>query len=778
MRKLYFSFLLLFCAFSQLHAQNVNVTATAGAPNGSYPTLKDAFDAINSGTHQGAINVTIIASTVETATAQLQASGAGSSYTSVTIAPAGLVSISANITSTLINLNGATNVSINGGNSLTLSNPNTTGSVISFTNDASNNKIRKCNIQGNNTSTTSGVINFAPGTSTGSDGNLIDSCNITGNGVAARLIYSTGNTATSANQHSADTVRGCLLHDITGASSSPTFVFLSSGNTNWVIQDNSIYQTLPLTVTIQGITRGILAFPAWTSDAHKVIGNYIGGNSANAAGTLTINGSGSIAVGFIGLDIETGGPGNLIQRNLVQNISVSYGFTGGSFSNAGIFALIGGFSGESTIDRNKVSNLSYSNSTGSALAYGILCNGQVIADASTVEPSFFVTRDTVSNFTGNAGGTGNVQFYGIRFETSSDATPTANTAISNPLFYAYGNLITDMSTTYAGTNTILRGISNTNTLGAANPQLLPWFVIDSNEIRNITNPGTPASFTSPAVVGIFFNGLTNPTTTGDRQLFSRNHIHNLNATATSDVNNTATGIYLSNSKVNVYQNRIYDLKNKANGATNNPSIIGINARANFDTSFIFNNMISLGSGETSNVQVFGILNNFAAGNPMNTHFNSIYINGIGAGTNTKRSAAILRGTETFGTGVTTPMDIVNNILYNVRTGGTGNNYAIANTHTTPSTGWSTDTNDLYSTNPATVALWGAVDNDLATYKANSGDAGSKSFVVNFQDPTNGDLHLTGASVGDANLKGIKLEVLQMILMVRQEVTHPIWELMK
>jgi hypothetical protein len=61
---------------------------------------------------------------------------------------------------------------------------------------------------------------------------------------------------------------------------------------------------------------------------------------------------------------------------------------------------------------------------------------------------------------------------------------------------------------------------------------------------------------------------------------------------------------------------------------------------------------------------------------------------------------------------------------------------------------------LFSANAATVALWSATPNDLNTYKANAGDVSSKSFAVFFVNTTNADLHLTGSSVGDQNLKAV------------------------
>ena len=97
----------------------VRVTATAGNTGPvDYPSVKAAFDAINAGTHQGAIDVAILSDTTEVASAVLNASGAPSSYTSILVHPSGGIArtVSGAIVagSPLINLNGATNVTING----------------------------------------------------------------------------------------------------------------------------------------------------------------------------------------------------------------------------------------------------------------------------------------------------------------------------------------------------------------------------------------------------------------------------------------------------------------------------------------------------------------------------------------------------------------------------------------------------------------------------------------------------------------------------------------
>ena len=57
----------------------VDVTATGGTPNGTYATVNAAFGAINSGTHQGMITITVNGNTSEPTTpVQLLRSGSGS----------------------------------------------------------------------------------------------------------------------------------------------------------------------------------------------------------------------------------------------------------------------------------------------------------------------------------------------------------------------------------------------------------------------------------------------------------------------------------------------------------------------------------------------------------------------------------------------------------------------------------------------------------------------------------------------------------------------------
>ncbi len=150
---------------SNLQAQ-VSVSATAGTATGTYATVSAAFAAINAGTHQGVINITISANTTEpAAVTALVNSGSGAAvYSAINIKPSGNVTVNSAATPTtnrgLIELNGADNVTIDGDDPATpgvrnltfqmatstnitavirLSSNSTTG-----TNGADNNTVKNC----------------------------------------------------------------------------------------------------------------------------------------------------------------------------------------------------------------------------------------------------------------------------------------------------------------------------------------------------------------------------------------------------------------------------------------------------------------------------------------------------------------------------------------------------------------------------------------------------------------------------------------------------------
>ncbi len=235
--------LLAFFVSTTLSAQ-VSLTASAGTTSGSYSTLKDAFDAINAGTHQSVIVITITGNTTELSTASLSASGTGSSsYSSINIYPTSTgYSISGNLSSPLIDLNGAQNVTIDGRvnasgstQDLVISNTSTSNatgtSTVRFINDASSNTIKYCTLKGSSTAS-SGILFFSTSSgSAGNDNNTIDHNNITNSADANRpvnVIYSLG---TVSKENSGNTISNNKIYDFLNRGLASNGVYLNSNTT-------------------------------------------------------------------------------------------------------------------------------------------------------------------------------------------------------------------------------------------------------------------------------------------------------------------------------------------------------------------------------------------------------------------------------------------------------------------------------------------------------------------------------------------------------------------
>lgn len=753
-------FLLFTKAFTQ-----VSVTATTGTTSGTYTTLGGAFAAINNGTHKGAITITLTASTTETATASLDSSGnpTGSSYTSVTIQPAAstAVTITGTIAGALINLNGADNVKIDGlalppaSAALTISNTNTTSSAstIRFINDAVSDTIKNCTIKGAAASISTGVIVFSTGLVTGNDNNALLSNDIDCTASAGVGIYSSGTTTTPTSENSGNTVNNCWVHDYFNATlTSLIGVYLFGGNTDWTFNANSFYQSAPRTVTTGTVFYGMLVGPSYTSDKHTVTANFFGGSApgaSNTTGNMQLSGSGTAFAGFFGFSIQTGGTGNLVDGNIVRNITLTSS-SASSPTNAGFFGFIGGYDGTSTFSNNQVKDISLiNNTTGGFISFqGVHVNGRVVTAGTTVLPIFNVQNNTVSNITATSSSNAEFQFHGIKLETSSAASLTGATTIANVTFNASGNNVNSFTVTTTGTSTYLRGIGVVTTNGTSSTApLQPKATLTNNIVHDLYIGGGLANYGTPTVSGIQVTGAAN-VTNADVQTISGNTIYNLGATTTADVSNAVAGIIGTSSTYVVEKNRIYGLSNTAAGTAGVPIVSGINLRSMVATSTIKNNFVSLGAGQSTNTNFFGILNNFSSGSPINIYYNTVYLTGIGGA---KNSVGFYRGNEAMSAAITTTVDIKDNIFYNFRSGGTGSNYAIGSFGTGA---WTSNYNILKSTVSTTVATWNNTSMDLPTYQTSSGqDANSKNITVNFVDPATADLHLSGSSNGDVNLIG-------------------------
>ena len=276
------------------YISNAQTIKTVGGIGSNYSTLKIAFDSINAGKVVGDIVLQITSNTTESASAVLNASGSGSAnYTSLLIYPTvSNLKIEGTLASTLIDLNGADNVTIDGrvnqtgSLSLVISNLESASSsarTIRFINSAENNTIQYCAIKGSTSSTGAGVIFFSTSTAgNGNTNNTIQYCNLThaGSVRASNMIYSNG---TASRQNKNITIKSNNFYDFLSPLRYSYGINLVANSDFWNIEGNSFYET---STFIPSAANEYSAIRLYTSDANnfEVRNNYIGGQSPECGG--------------------------------------------------------------------------------------------------------------------------------------------------------------------------------------------------------------------------------------------------------------------------------------------------------------------------------------------------------------------------------------------------------------------------------------------------------------------------------------------------------------
>lgn len=582
-------FSVFFVLFGVLGIQaQIDVTASSGTANASYTTLKGAFDAVNAGTHTGVITMGVSANTTESAIAVLNASGSGSAlYTSILIQPTGGTwTISGFMATELIQLNGADNVTINGlnsgGNALTISNTSTAAtagtSTLKFQGDATNNTITNCAILGSATvpnATAGGVIYFGTGTTTGNDGNVISYCNVgpAGSNLPSKLIFASGSTTSSAISNSDVTISNCNLYDyfLTAGCAG---VYATTGNTDWNIINNKIYQTGTSTFTAAGTMYGIYFSNATYGNNVQITSNTIGYSSSAGTGTLSL--AGAFAGAFQGIYFvgqTTAADACNLNNNTVTDISLN--------STTGIFYGINNVSGASSntinINNNTVKNIALVTTTGTA--YGINW---------TSATNISVSNNSIYNITRNGSGT----IYGIYSGSSS-----VNEVVSN-------NTVHDITSTSATTSSIYGIYQNT----AAGTKLF-----QNNTIYNFNG-----SFGN-TFYGVYVGYGTTVDITG-------NLVYGF--TSTGGTAGTIYGIGRGTvaTNVNIYKNKVYGLSTSSSG----PTLYGIYS-AGGATTTIYNNLVGDLTTSAANAAnpLAGIY--IAAGTTANVYYNTVNLSGTSSG---------------------------------------------------------------------------------------------------------------------------------------------------
>jgi trimeric autotransporter adhesin len=766
-----------------------NTTLQIG-PGYLYTSITDAITAISASGISGPVIMELQSnynSGNETFPITIPFSSCINSVNSLTIRPAASASgltISSSNAGPTIDLNGASNIIIDGrpggfGSTglLQVINTNNSGAPLRFINDASNNTITYCDFQGQNSSITttvlSGVIYFSTASATyqnGNDNNTISFCKVHGTSTSttpALGIVSNGSITTAGSYNENNVINSCNIYDYFQPTINSTGIKLDQGNSTWSVINNYFYQSLPRVYTaiathrIMHINSNPNASSAITPQASgfNISGNLIGGNGSG--GNYDISG-GTLTHNFLGMDISVGvGAPTVIRNNTYYNIS---------FSTANVSATTPNFSaihvnyGNVNVRSNNIGDPTTPGSitltrTGTSATAG-LAAGIRIAGGITNN----VDSNVISNFNLIGSSTAPYSFAGIYITGGSAGTNgITNNIIGNA---TNANSIVCSSPT-SGTQ-IMYGIWVTGALANT---------ISQNTIANLTNSGTGTG------VQMFGISLTTSAPT-----ITNNSIHdfiNASANAGTGASSSTLGINMSSTTApfNISGNTIYNLKSITTtvassiqgifitGATTGINIVAKNfiyristpstnassvisgMTVNGGVATYSNNMIALGYDEQNNpipnsVIIRGLVKNGTTSN--NFYHNSVHIGGAVSQAGTSRSFAFNRSNTA---GIDT---VVNNIFMNERSGN-GTHYAISFGTNTSTGGVTTGVylnNNVYYAN-GTGGMFGFTTVDVPTYTQGWVGNDTNSYFANpqFVNPTAAgggggvpDLHIS-ASLG-------------------------------
>lgn len=724
------------------------------------------FGLLNAGVVSGNVTINITGDlTAETGTFALnQWAEEGVGNYTLTITPsAGVTRLisGSSAAAGLIRLDGADRVTIDGrftgsGSFFTFRNTSTAAPTIGFINDAQNNTLRNSIIESGNTATSAtlggailiGSTNVVNGN--GNDNNTITNCEIRDRSDVAGTptigINCVGNsTGTFAQFNNNVTISNNNIHDWFLANNSSQFgLQMGAGNSGFTISGNSFYQTITRTQTVSGaITRAInISFTTTvaTNGGHTITDNFIGGTAPGATGgdmTYTVSGAGVSQV-FTGISVVSGLIPNSIQNNTISKIDYT---TNSPTAAASMFLGIN--LGQGIFNIGNIAGNTIGASTGNGAIKITLNAGGAVNSflagilAAGVNGYFNIQNNTIGGITiGGTTTTGGIVPQWIQVQ----GTPVQNTIISNNIIgststpnsiaitavtppvisFSVRHLITSGVGATISNNTI-QNISNASTnAGSVDYGMLFISTVGSQGTLNVTN-NTIKDFTgngSQATPGFGILGLAVQGYAGLTHNLSENNISGLNNSNSGAFASYVLGIQTQGSSMGgiMQKNRVYDIRNSNTGASGIGGIYiasGLNWTLN-------NNRISISNGVGSNgVDLTGVSEFMPQNSTITMNYNSVYIGGTSTGTPNSIS---------FNHGGNATVSLKNNLLYNERTGGTGNHVAIASSSASPSLGWNdSDTNAFVTADASKVGFWGTTSYDLAGWKTNSGtDANSIS----------------------------------------------------
>jgi len=600
-------------------------TYTGTIPVGSAETITSLtnpgglFSLINAGTLSGNVTVNITSDlTAETGTFPLnQFAETGPGGYTITIQPSAAVTrlISGSTGLGLIRLDGADRVRIDGrfggsGQYLTFRNLSTLAPTVSFVNDAQNNIVRNCILEGNSTATTGnlgGVVNL--GTTTGANGN--DNNIITFNDIRDRSdavgrpaigILASGTVTTLQQFNNNCTISNNTIHDFYIDGSTGQFgVSILTGNSGWNLDSNSIYQTVTRTNTITGaVTRAINIqhpSPLAVNGGFNIRNNFIGGTAPGATGgdwTLNVTPASSIVQTFIPIAMSTGMIPNTISGNVIRNIdfttvsptAAATQFAGMSLAQ-GLYTVSGNTIGSPTTTGNIKININVSTGTNSnSFLAGVLFG-------STAPCGMDFLNNSIGSLTIAGSATAAVIPQIVQYQGNPvtaglmQGNTIGSTSAANSIQLNFS----------ANPQTILFGIralpSNTN-----------FPVINNNIVQNITDN---SSSTAASDFGILVIGSVGPVS--NNITVTNNTVANIssNSSAASPVFNCyGIAIQGANGTANVSGNTISGIRNSNPGVTAGVTV-GVQVQSNgLGGTMSRNKIYDLTSVSTGTGQIAGI----------------------------------------------------------------------------------------------------------------------------------------------------------------------------
>jgi hypothetical protein len=214
----------------------------------------------------------------------------------------------------------------------------TSATVFHFLNDASNNQINNCTVEGSTTSNANGLIHIGTSVAggTGNDNNVITNNDIKQAGSSFPGIGISGDGLSATVENDDAQITNNNIYNIYRTSSIVAAILINGNNTGWTITGNKIYQDAARSGAIGSTIYGIY-FANTTSDAFTISDNVIGYGAANGTGTSSFTSSTGFRFSAISSNGTTTTAVNTITGNIIDNISVTT-TTGGT-------AILPAFSG-------------------------------------------------------------------------------------------------------------------------------------------------------------------------------------------------------------------------------------------------------------------------------------------------------------------------------------------------------------------------------------------------------------------------------------------------